>query len=80
MPISSIGPIGVCHKTVRAEKDVRQQCDQIWRNFATQAKFTSLWKISGSLFLIWQIVEPTFGEFVTLLGYFYHCKWPNIEK
>ena len=32
--------------------------------------FTSLWQISGGLFIIWQIVEPTFGEFVTLLDYF----------
>ena len=36
----------------------------LWQNF------TSLWQISGGLHLIWQIVEPTFGEFVTLLGYF----------
>ena len=39
----------------------------LWQNF------TSLWQISGGLFIIWQIVEPKFGDF-------YQCKWPNIEK
>ena len=32
-------------------------CDQICRNFATLAKFTSIWQIFDSLFLIWQIAE-----------------------
>ena len=42
-------------------------------------KFTGPWQISGGVFLIGQIVEPTFGEFAALLGYFLHCKWSIIK-
>ena len=33
-------------------------CDQIWRDFTTMHKFTSLWKIFDALFLIRQNAEP----------------------
>ena len=39
-------------------------CDQICRNFATLAKFTSIWQIFDSLFLIWQIAEPIICDII----------------
>ena len=41
-----------------------QQCDQIWQNFATLAKFSSLWPFLEGLFRIWQNVEHTLGIFL----------------
>ena len=35
------------------------QCDQIWRNFATLATLTRIWQKFDSLFFIWQNAEPT---------------------
>ena len=46
------------------------QCDQIWRNFATLAKYNT------SLAIFWQFIsilakcEAYFGKFITLLGQF----------
>ena len=48
------------------------QRDQIWRNFATFAKKSSLCQISDSLFLIWQNVEPTLANLVRYCANF-HC-------
>ena len=33
---------------------IRKQCDQIWRNFTTLQKFTSLWQHFDRIFIIWQ--------------------------
>ena len=35
------------------------QCDQIWRNFATLAKFKNIWQLYKGLVSIWQTFEPT---------------------
>ena len=51
------------HTACRAD-----QCDQIWQNFATLAKFLSLWQVSEGLFNVWQNCEPHFGNFLMLLG------------
>ena len=45
--------------------DDQNQCDQIWRNFATVAKFTSFgnfWQTVDSLFLIWQNADHTLAN------------------
>ena len=53
-----------CHRLRHVrQKGLSNQCDQIWRNFATLAYFKGL--IS-----VWQNVEPTVASF--------HCwRWPN---
>ena len=37
------------------------QCDQIWRNFATLAKFYKSWANYG-LYFTWQIADPTLSN------------------
>ena len=43
-------------------------------------KFTSLWQIFDSFFLIWQNAEPTLAILWHYWANFHCCKWPNIEK
>ena len=47
---------------------------QLWQ------KFTSLWQIVDSLFLIWQNYESTLSNLRHYWANFQCCKWPNIEK
>ena len=46
------------------------QFDQIWRNFATLAKFNTSLAIFDSLFLFLAKCEAYFGKIITLLGQF----------
>ena len=41
---------------------IHNQCDQIWRNFATLAKHINAWAKFDDLFSIWQHFEPTFWQ------------------
>ena len=58
----------------------RAQCDQIWRNLATEANFKRLWQFSNGLLSIW----PNSEYIVANLSYYWVnfrcCKWPNTEK
>ena len=35
------------------------QCDQIWRNFGTLAKFKIIWQLYEGLISIWKMFDPT---------------------
>ena len=49
---------------------LRDQCDQIWRNLATLAKFYKYW---AKFLRVYLVYEPTLAHL--------HCsEWPNIEK
>ena len=56
-----------CH-IERVSVDLHDQSDQVWRNFATSAKFYKSGNFLTVYFLFGKI--STFGEFVSLLGYF----------
>ena len=42
---------------------INNQCDQIWRNFATLQNLQSLGRIFEGLFTIWQNFKPTLANF-----------------
>ena len=51
------------------------QCDKIWRNLATLAKFRIIWPFS-----IWQNLEPTLANFEQFLANVHCYKGPDIEQ
>ena len=59
--------------------DDEQQCDQIWRIFATLAKMSKSWAIFEGLFPILENFGPTLANLLHYWANFYCCKWPNIE-
>ena len=58
----------------------RDQCDQIWRNSTSLAKFKKSWVIFLRLISIWQTLEPNLANFYAFMAIFCSCKWANIEK
>ena len=55
------------------------QCDQIWQNFATLAKFKNIWQLYKGLICIWQTFKLTLENSVCFWANLCCCKWPNIE-
>ena len=57
------------------------QCDQVWRNFATLAKIKSLWPFFEGLFNIWKNCEPNLATFYAIGQKFIVVpKGPNIVR
>ena len=49
------------------KKEARDQCDQIWRNYATLAKKSAIVTKFGGSFSIWHIVQQTLANFLWYL-------------
>ena len=57
-----------------------EQCDQIWRNFATLAKFWKALAILKGLFGIWQTFVPNLVNLYCNWAKFLWGKWPKYWK
>ena len=49
------------------------------QNFATLAKFQSIWQKIEVIFSTWQNVTLLWSFIYANGANFHHCKWPNIE-
>ena len=67
-------------KTKINEKEARDQCDQIWRNYATLAKKSAIVTKFGGSFSIWHIVQQTLANFLWYWANLHCCKWPRIKN
>ena len=67
-------------KTITSELNVRlEQCDQIWRNFATLAKSSKSLAIFGGLIWYLEIFWTYLGQLLCNWTNEHCCKRPNIE-